>query len=206
MNYEFFGYFTAIADTVLRFSADDTVLQLTEQVPARISEFTASEPFLRGVSFAQAAAAAVSALFASVLVVAVLRKRALASAGTAIPESAAAAPGPVTGESAARPLGVRWNEVTSHLDSPREADWKVALMEADKLVDDALAKAGFPGDTFGDRLTNIRPGMLVSLDGVWWAHKVRNRLAHEMDYFLRYTEARQAIGYYEQALRELQLI
>ena len=46
----------------------------------------------------------------------------------------------------------------------------------------------------------------ISLDGVWWAHKVRNRLAHEMDYFLRYTEARQAVGYFEAALAELQLI
>jgi len=205
MNYEFFGYFGAVADAVLSFSADDTVLRLTEQAPARIADFTASEPFLRGVSFAQAAAAAVSALFAAVLAYAVLGKRALSAVGSAVPV-ADAVPAPAVAETAAGPLRSRWSEVAAHLDSPREADWKVALMEADKLVDDALARAGFPGDTFGDRLTNIRPGTLASLDGVWWAHKVRNRLAHEMDYFLRYTEARQAIGYYEQALRELQLL
>jgi hypothetical protein len=100
----------------------------------------------------------------------------------------------------------RWNELLKHLESTHEAQWKVAVIEADKLVDDALAKAGFPGDTFGDRLSNIQPGTLLSLDGIWWAHKIRNRLAHEVDYFLRYTEARQAIGYYEAALTELQLI
>jgi hypothetical protein len=100
----------------------------------------------------------------------------------------------------------RWDAIAHHLDSPREADWKVAVIEADKLVDDALAKAGFPGETFGDRLSNIQPGTLLSLDGVWWAHKVRNRLAHETDYFLRYTEAKQAVGYFEAALAELQLL
>ncbi len=107
------------------------------------------------------------------------------------------------------PAGVlreRWNAVVQHLDSPREAEWKVAVIEADTIVDDALARAGFPGATFGDRLSNIQPGALLSLDGVWWAHKVRNRLAHEPDYFLRYTEARQVIGYYEAALAELQLL
>lgn len=100
----------------------------------------------------------------------------------------------------------RWNELLKHLDSTHEAQWKVAVIEADKLVDDALAKAGFSGDTFGDRLSNIQPGTLLSLDGIWWAHKIRNRLAHEVDYFLRYTEARQAVGYFEAALSELQLI
>lgn len=100
----------------------------------------------------------------------------------------------------------RWGEITKLLDSPREADWKVAVLESDKLMDDALARSGFSGDTFGDRLSNIQPGTLLSLDGIWWAHKIRNRLAHETDYFLRYTEARQAVGYFEAALAELQLI
>lgn len=110
---------------------------------------------------------------------------------------------------AEQPTGIlrdRWNGLLKHLDSTHEAQWKIAVIEADKLVDDALAKAGYSGDTFGDRLSNIRPGILLSLDGIWWAHKVRNRLAHEVDYFLRYTEARQAVGYFEAALSELQLI
>ncbi len=103
-------------------------------------------------------------------------------------------------------LRQRWDTVVAHLNSTKEYEWKVAVMEADKLVDDALANAGFPGATFGDRLSNIQPGTLVSLDGIWWAHKIRNRLAHEVDYFLRYTEAKQAVGYFEAALSELQLI
>ena len=100
----------------------------------------------------------------------------------------------------------RWDDIVRHLDSPRETDWKLAVMEADKLADAALKHAGFAGDTFGDRLTNINPGDLTSLDGLWWAHRVRNRIAHEMDYFLRYTEARQAVSYYESTLAELRLL
>ena len=121
-----------------------------------------------------------------------------ASSGTPPQESVATVP---TGA-----LRDRWNGLLKNLDSTHEAQWKVAVIEADKLVDDALAKAGYPGETFGDRLSNIQPGTLLSLDGIWWAHKIRNRLAHEVDYFLRYTEARQAVGYFEAALAELQLI
>ena len=104
------------------------------------------------------------------------------------------------------PYAKPWERVLGHLDSPREADWKLAVMEADKLAENALAGAGYPGGGLGERLMNIAPGQLVSLDGLWWAHKVRNRIAHQMDYFLRYTEARQAIGYYEQTLNELRVI
>jgi hypothetical protein len=193
-----------IVAALMRFSADDLALRLSDDLPARVSAFAGSDAFLSGVPFAQAAAAAVSALFVSVLIFAVLKKRGLAAAAAApAPVEAATASVPAA---AAAPLRARWDGVLSHLDSPRESDWKVALLEADKLADDALARAGFPGDTFGDRLTNIRPGDLASLDGLWWAHRVRNRLAHEADYFLRYTEARQAVAYFEQALTELRLI
>lgn len=142
------------------------------------------------------------AAFAAVIVFVMIQRRAL-QAGTkaATTEQAMTA---VSAPSGA--LRGRWETIAQHLDSTHESDWKVAVIEADKLVDDALARAGFSGETFGDRLSNIQPGTLLALDGVWWAHKIRNRLAHEADYFLRYTEARQAIGYYEAALAELQLL
>lgn len=143
------------------------------------------------------------AVFALFIIFVLTQKRAL----KAQQEAPTATPSAEGG--AEQPVGLlrdRWNNLLKLLDSTHEAQWKVAVIEADKLVDDALAKAGYSGDTFGDRLTNIQPGMLLSLDGIWWAHKVRNRLAHEVDYFLRYTEARQAVGYFEAALSELQLI
>lgn len=97
----------------------------------------------------------------------------------------------------------RWGSVQSKLESPREQDWKLAILEADTVVDEALKRTGVGGSTFSDRLSQVPPGSLSSLDGLWWAHKIRNRIAHEVDYFLRYTEARQAIQYYEATLREL---
>ncbi|MCC6934436.1 MAG: hypothetical protein IT406_01945 [Candidatus Yanofskybacteria bacterium] len=119
----------------------------------------------------------------------------------AVPEAAEA-----VGNQPVGMLRARWDAILKHLDSNREGDWKLAVLEADKLVEDALARAGFPGDSFGDRLTNIQPGTLQSLDGIWWAHKVRNRVAHEIDYFLRYTEAKQVLGYFETALVELNFL
>jgi hypothetical protein len=142
-------------------------------------------------------------VFVAIIAFVILQRRALK---TQKEESDTAAAQPAGSVAPTGVLRQQWSALVAHLDSPHESDWKVAVIEADKLVDDALARAGFSGETFGDRLSNIQPGTLLSLDGVWWAHKIRNRIAHEADYFLRYTEARQAVGYYEAALTELQLI
>ena len=98
---------------------------------------------------------------------------------------------------------MKWAEVLSHIESPREGEWKFAIIEADKLVDDALRTRGFSGETMGERLMAVDPTQLISLEGLWQAHKVRNRLAHDLNYFLRHAEARQAINFYESTLREL---
>ncbi len=194
---------TIMIDTV-RSLYRPSYIDVDTVAPARIFESmdtSAVGSFLQSVlpPFAFVA----SVFFAGVILFIKIQKSSLVPAPASVPVSSG------TDTQVAPPAGIlrdKWNALLQHLDSTHESQWKVAVLEADKLVDDALARAGFPGATFGDRLSNIQPGMLLSLDGVWWAHKIRNRLAHEVDYFLRYTEARQAIGYYEAALAELQLI
>ena len=100
----------------------------------------------------------------------------------------------------------RWDEIEKHINSTREAEWKFAVIEADKLVDELLKGAGFQGDTMGDRLMNIQPGQLITLQNLWEAHKIRNRLVHDTNYFLRYTEAKRAVGLYEKTLKELEAL
>lgn len=189
---------------VVRSLYRESYVDLARISPARVGDFVNSSAAIADAKLVLSQVAlVVSALCVACIVFIMIQKNALKSASKGKSESAPLVAPPV------QPAGVlreRWATLQAHLASSHEAQWKVAVMEADKLVDDALAKAGFPGATFGDRLSNMKPGTLRSLDGVWWAHKIRNRLAHEMDYFLRYTEARQAMGYYEAALSELQLI
>src|SRR3989344_4315329 len=59
-------------------------------------------------------------------------------------------------ESATSTHNARWVEIEKHINSTREAEWKFAVIEADKLADQLLKGAGFQGDTMGDRLMNIQ--------------------------------------------------
>lgn len=100
-------------------------------------------------------------------------------------------------------LTARWKEILDHMGSTNEGEWKFAIIEADKLLEQLLGSSGYPGDTMGERLMNIEAGQLQTLDGLWEAHKIRNRLVHDNNYFLRYAEAKKAIQLYEGTLKEL---
>lgn len=78
----------------------------------------------------------------------------------------------------------------------------MTVMKADKLFDKALVEMGVPGKTMGDRLKKIG-GRLSDEDGVWTAHKIRNRIAHETDYVPSYESAKSALSTYKQALKDI---
>ena len=100
----------------------------------------------------------------------------------------------------------RWEEITRHLESVRESEWKFAVIEADNLVDEFLKSAGYLGEGMGERLTSIEKGQFESLEGLWEAHKIRNKLVHDSNYFLRHAEARRAIELYSKTLKELGVV
>lgn len=97
----------------------------------------------------------------------------------------------------------RWQEIRNHVESFKEAEWKLAVIEADKLVDDVLKVAGYPGETMGERLTMIKPDQLINVQHLWDAHKLRNLLVHDANYQLTHKQAIWAIDAFQSVLHEL---
>ncbi len=79
-----------------------------------------------------------------------------------------------------------------------EPGWQVAIIQADKLLDQALKERGFAGETMGDRLKSSHAG-----DKVWAAHKIRNRIAHEADVKLNPVMVSQALRGFKQGLKNV---
>ncbi len=82
------------------------------------------------------------------------------------------------------------------------AGLNLAIFEADKLLDHALKHRGFRGDTMGERLKDASRAFM-DRDGVWRAHKLRNRLAHEQNVSLGFGQADQALRSFKAALKDL---
>ena len=95
----------------------------------------------------------------------------------------------------------RWQRIES-LKNGNEAEWHLAVFEADKLLDEALKSRGFRGKTMGDRLKNARKNLAHNND-VWQAHKLRNRLAHEAGVTLHQSQVNNALHGFEAGLKDL---
>ncbi len=100
----------------------------------------------------------------------------------------------------------KWEEIQKYLNSENPSDWKIALIEADSLIDEVFKKIGFAGENLGDRLKKIEPSDFDNLQNVWDAHKMRNKIAHQGDFALKREEALAALEKYEKALKELKYI
>lgn len=96
----------------------------------------------------------------------------------------------------------RWAEIERMIESPGEVSRKVAILEADKLLDHALKTLAMPGTTLGERL-KFAQYKYPELREVWWAHKVRNQLAHEASYHLDAGVAKSAVKTFRKALTRL---
>lgn len=94
----------------------------------------------------------------------------------------------------------RWKEVEALIEAPGEMSQKLAVIEADKLLEHALKAMAMPGETLGERL-KFASYKYPKLQEVWWAHRVRNRLVHEASYHLDRRIARKAVQSFRQALR-----
>lgn len=101
----------------------------------------------------------------------------------------------------------KWVKAVEHAHSENPSDWRLAIIEADVLLEEALRIGGFHGDSVGEMLKSVEPGDLQNIDAAWEAHKVRNRIAHDgSDFQLNSRETRRTIECFEAVLLELGMI
>ncbi|WKZ26977.1 MAG: hypothetical protein QY311_02465 [Candidatus Paceibacterota bacterium] len=178
---------------------------LTSEIASRASAFEQArflfDTFSVAFSVVKGIGMILSVALGAVLIWIAYKWILLNSEAVATPEASTpdALPEPAEGG----PFQARWDEIVRHMESPQEAQWKLAIVEADTLLDLALARAGFPGSSIGDRLMRITDGQLPGLDDIWGAHKIRNRIAHDIGFTLSYAQMRSALNAYERVLQDL---
>ncbi|HZM63698.1 MAG TPA: hypothetical protein VFB59_01045, partial [Candidatus Saccharimonadales bacterium] len=80
--------------------------------------------------------------------------------------------------------------------------WDVALVQADNLLDIALKKNKFRGKRMGERLVKAQR-QFTDNDGVWFGHKLRNKLESDPDMKLKETDLKEALIGIRQGLKDL---
>lgn len=112
----------------------------------------------------------------------------------------------MAGAGASKKIAKQWAMITRRIASMNDSDWKLAIIEADKFVDDVVRHLGGQGNTVGERLNSLPPGSIQHLDELWAAHKVRNNIVHDPDYQLNQQGAKDTIALYETVLKEFEVM
>ncbi len=94
----------------------------------------------------------------------------------------------------------KWSQLQGLLRD--KTKWAEAVTEADKLLDEALKKRHFRGRTMGSRLVRAQR-LLSDNDGVWFGHKLRNKIDADTEFKLKEADVKQALMGIRQALKDL---
>ncbi|MEX2010391.1 MAG: hypothetical protein WD874_01135 [Parcubacteria group bacterium] len=101
----------------------------------------------------------------------------------------------------------RWERVLEHINSANSADWRLAIIESDIMLDELLTASGYHGDSVGAKLKSVEKSDFLTLESAWEAHKVRNDIAHRGASFeLTERDAKRAVSLFEAVFREFNII
>lgn len=96
----------------------------------------------------------------------------------------------------------QWLAIEHSVQRDNPSSWQLAIMNADKLLDQALRERRFSGKTMGERMKSAQSAW-KNANHVWSAHKIRNQLAHETNAQVSHDTTLRALAAYKQGLKDL---
>ena len=96
----------------------------------------------------------------------------------------------------------KWLAIEQQLKRDEVSTYSLCVLNADKLLDQALKDKGMKGDTMGERMKSAK-NIFSKRNNVWSAHKLRNKIAHEPDVRVTYDAARYALADMKRALKDV---
>lgn len=98
-----------------------------------------------------------------------------------------------------------WRQILKRLKSEDSQQWKIAILEADKILDEILKMSGYLG-SMDDKLVLITPAQLSNIEEIRIAHKISSQIGKDPTFVLSQETAYHAIEIYRQSFVDLNLI
>lgn len=99
-----------------------------------------------------------------------------------------------------------WTKIIERLEKGSLSEAKLAIIEADDLLNDVLKRMGYEGESLGERIEQLTPDIISNLTEVLEAHKIRNNIIYDPDYRLSLDETRRILSLYKKALLDLEVL
>ncbi len=101
----------------------------------------------------------------------------------------------------------KWLKIEEKMNSQNEQDWRIAIVDADIILEEMLGRMGYVGEGIAEKLKQVDKADFKTIQNAWNAHKLRNRIAHEgSNFHLSRTEAEIAIDDFKKVFEEFYFI
>jgi len=100
----------------------------------------------------------------------------------------------------------KWESIKESAESGDMPKAKIAMIEADQMFGETLEKIGYKGKDTGERISAVKPGQLIGLDEVKFAHDVFKKIVRNSEHEVSPEEIQGALGGYEKVFRGLELL
>jgi len=100
----------------------------------------------------------------------------------------------------------KWAKIKERLESENPSQYKVAILEADIVIDKVLSDMRYPGKNLTERLEKIKPAQLPGYEDLKNAHEIRNRIIHEAGFSVDKKRAEEIVAVYKKLLKDFELL
>jgi hypothetical protein len=101
---------------------------------------------------------------------------------------------------------IKWENIKKLLDSDDEAQYKIAVIKGDDLINDLIKRMAFPGADTAERLAGINSGQIENIEDIKKAHLVKNRIIHDESFALTKEQTQEVLSIYDEFLKYHEVI
>lgn len=99
-----------------------------------------------------------------------------------------------------------WERIIKQVKEGDESDKKLAIIEADDIVNDMLEKMGYKDEKLEDKLSKVDKDIIPNVEDLKKAHKKRRDIVYDPGYTLSDEETDEVIAIYEKTFKDLQFL
>lgn len=102
-------------------------------------------------------------------------------------------------------ISKKWQKIKKRLKKENEAEYKLALIEADKTLDDILKKMGYGEESLNEKLKRLSSNDVSNLEELLKANEICENIVHDPDYRLNKEKAEEIISIFEKSFKDLRV-
>jgi len=100
-------------------------------------------------------------------------------------------------------IAKNWKKIIKKMDSGLESEYKLAIIEADVMLDEVLRRIGHTEEGVEAKINATTSSELKNVEEMKQARKVRNDIVYDPDYHLTLEKTRETLKVYEETFRNL---